>query len=174
MTCRFPVRAVPFDYLFALTIMGIRMARLGLLLGPLVFLLWLFCVLDVITRRAEPRHLPRWAWLVLVLFFPLVGSLAWLLAGRPRPTGTPRAKRSRTRLERPAPQFPEYDRSGRAAAQDSAADEEFLRRCRERAEEQRRRYRAQQQPGVDGTRPDRTVGPDDPEDRDPGAAEATT
>jgi len=41
--------------------------------------------------------------------------------------------------------FPGYDRPGRAAAVDSAADEEFLRRCRERAEEQRRRAREQAQ-----------------------------
>ena len=39
-----------------------------------------------------------------------------------------------------APEFPEYDRPGRAASVDPAKDEEFLRQIRERAEEQRRRY----------------------------------
>jgi hypothetical protein len=148
------------------------MARLGLLLGPLVLLLCLFCVLDVITHRAKPRHLPRWAWLVLVLLFPLVGSLAWLLAGRPRAGGTRRPGGHRQRLlERPAPQFPEYDRPGRASAQDHLADEEFLRRCRERAEEQRRRYRAQQAP----SHPDSPAGTDpDRNDQDPSADEPAT
>lgn len=108
-------------------------------LGPVVLVLWIFCVFDVITSRGDGvRHLPKWGWLVLVLLFPLVGSLVWLLAGRPRR----RTARGRS-LERQAPAFPEYDRPGRAAAVDPAADEEFLRRCRERAEEQRRRHREQ-------------------------------
>jgi hypothetical protein len=116
------------------------MAKLGVLIGPLVLLLWVFCVVDVVTTRdGGARRLPRWGWLVLVLLFPLVGSVAWLLAGRP----SKRAPRDRPH-QRQTPSFPEYDRPGRAAAQDAEADEEFLRRCRERAEEQRRRYREQQ------------------------------
>ena len=115
------------------------MARLAILLGPLVLLLWIFCVIDVIrSRDDEVRHLPKIGWLILVLLFPLVGSIAWLVAGRPSGAGTrPRA------YERDATGFPEYDRPGRSAAVDAAADEEFLRKCRERAEEQRRRHRAE-------------------------------
>lgn len=116
------------------------MARLGIFIGPLVFVLWIYCVIDVITRRPEDvRHLPKVAWMVLVLLFPLVGSIAWLVAGRPRS-----ARPRRTAHERHAPSFPEYDRPGRAAAADGESDAEFLRRCRERAEEQRRRHREQQ------------------------------
>ncbi len=116
------------------------MARLGTLIGPLVLLLCIFCVVDVLTTRGEPRHLPRWVWLVLVLLFPIVGSAAWLLAGRPG-----RAGRLVTRYERHSPAFPEYDRPGRVAALDTEADEEFLRQCRERAERQRHRHREQQE-----------------------------
>lgn len=113
------------------------MVRLGLLLGPLLLVLWIFCVVDVIVRKdGEARHLPKWGWLVLVLLFPLVGSLAWLVVGRPRGT-----RRAPTANERPAVGYPEYDRPGRAPAPDPESDEEFLRRCRERAEEQRRRHR---------------------------------
>jgi hypothetical protein len=113
------------------------MARLGMFVGPVILVLWIFCVIDVvISRDDEVRHLPKWGWLVLVLLFPLVGSIAWLAVGRPR-----RAANRVSRHERQAPGFPEYDRPGRAAALDSESDEEFLRRCRERAEEQRRRYR---------------------------------
>ena len=73
-----------------------------------------------------------------LLFFPLIGSVAWLVAGRP--------VRARPRPhERSATGFPEYDRPGRASAVDAETDEEFLRRCRERAEEQRRRAREQAQ-----------------------------
>lgn len=106
--------------------------------GPLIFVLWVFCFIQALTSRAdEVRHLPKVAWVLLVLFFPLLGSVAWLVAGRPV-TARP------TRHERPATDFPEYDRPGRAAAVDTGADEEFLRRCRERAEEQRRRAREQE------------------------------
>lgn len=112
--------------------------RLGLIVGPIVFVLWLYCLIDVImSRDDECKHLPRIGWLLIVLFFPLVGSLAWLLVGRDKPWAWP--------WQRPSPTttsaYPEYERPGRAAASDAAADAEFLRQCRERAEEQRRRYR---------------------------------
>lgn len=117
------------------------MLRLYAVIGPVVFVLWIYCVIDVITRRPEDiRNLPKVAWLVLVLLFPLVGSIAWLVAGRPR-SATPR----RRAYERPTSAFPEYDRPGRAAGLSDESDEEFLRRCRERAEEQRRQYKAQQE-----------------------------
>lgn len=104
--------------------------------GPLIFVLWVFCFIQAVTSREdEVRHLPKVAWVLLVLFFPLIGSVAWLVAGRPVAARRPRP------YERPATGFPEYERPGRAAAVDAAADEEFLRRCRERAEEQRRRAR---------------------------------
>ncbi|MEU4807344.1 PLD nuclease N-terminal domain-containing protein [Actinosynnema sp. NPDC023587] len=105
--------------------------------GVLMLGLWLFCLVDVITTAVGGhRNLPKTAWLLIVLFFPLVGSIAWLVAGRPvRASGRAGA------YERPAPGFPEYDRPGRFAAGDSESDADFLRRCRERAEEQRRKAR---------------------------------
>lgn len=100
----------------------------------LVLLLEVFCVIDAIqSKDDEVRNLPKIGWLVLILLFPLVGSIAWLVAGRPQRT------QSRSAYERPAPQFPEYDRPGRAAGPTPESDEEFLRRVRERAEEQRRK-----------------------------------
>lgn len=118
------------------------MLRLAEFMGPVVLILWIFCVIDVILSREEDtRHLGKWIWLALVLFFPLVGSIAWLAVGRPSS-----GSRRRSPYEREAPTFPEYDRPGRAAALSPDDDEEFLRRCRERAEEQRRRFREQQGP----------------------------
>jgi len=106
-------------------------------LVPLV--LAIYCLVNAITSRAdEVRHLPKFAWILLILFFPFLGSIAWLAAGRPVA-----AKAPRSRYERPATEFPEYDRPGRAAAIDPEADAEFLRRVRERAEEQRRRAKEQ-------------------------------
>ncbi|WP_436493104.1 PLDc N-terminal domain-containing protein [Actinokineospora sp. HUAS TT18] len=113
------------------------MFYLGGVTGFAILALWIFCVVDVITTpELSCRNLPKMGWVLLVLLFPLVGSIAWLVAGRPQQAG-----RTYSAYERPSPRFPEYDRPGRFAAGDSASDEEFLRRCRERAEEQRRKGR---------------------------------
>ncbi|WP_109509237.1 PLD nuclease N-terminal domain-containing protein [Nocardioides speluncae] len=115
------------------------MGKLAIFIGPVIAILWLYCVVNVITSRDdEVRHLPKVWWLLIVLFFPLAGSVAWLAAGRPAS-----APRRSAPYERAAPDFPEYDRPGRAAAADPEADAEFLRKVRERAEEQRRKAREQ-------------------------------
>ena len=112
------------------------MARLMIVLGPLLFAFWVYCVVTVlISRDDQVKHLPKIGWLILVLLFPFVGGIAWLLVGRDR------GAVSRSSYERPATAFPEYDRPGRAAGATPESDEEFLRRIRERAEEQRRRGR---------------------------------
>lgn len=113
------------------------MLYFGGFFGLLTLGLWLFCLIDVITTDdGDARNLPKIGWLLIVLFFPLVGSLIWLVAGRP--VGPVRGARA---YERATPAFPEYDRPGRFAATDAESDAEFLRRCRERAEEQRRKAR---------------------------------
>jgi len=117
------------------------MLYFGGLFGVVTLLLWLFAIVDVITTdEGSVRNLPKVGWLILVLLFPLVGSIAWLLAGRP--VGAGRARFGA--YERNAPAFPEYNRPGRFAATHADDDEEFLRRCRERAEEQRRKGRENQ------------------------------
>ena len=113
------------------------MIRFELLFGLVVFALWVFSLVDVIgSDDGAIRHLPKVWWLLIVLFFPLAGSIAWLVAGRP--AGPPRP-----RLRARGAAVPEYDRPGRAAATSPDDDEEFLRKVRERAEEQRRAYREQ-------------------------------
>jgi Phospholipase_D-nuclease N-terminal len=56
-----------------------------------------YCVVSVVQAPdGQLRSLPKWAWLLLVLFFPLAGGLAYVLAGRPltpavgRPRQAPR------------------------------------------------------------------------------------
>lgn len=118
--------------------------RIVLFLLPLV--LALYCLIDAISSRDdEVRHLSKVWWILLVLFFPFVGSIAWLVAGRPR-----RAPRRHGPHERSAGAYPEYDRPGRFAAADPAADEAFLRKVRERAEEQRRKAREQKRRELEG------------------------
>jgi hypothetical protein len=115
------------------------MIRFELFFGVLVFALCIYCLVDVIGRSdGEIRNLPKLWWIVLVLLFPLVGSIAYLAVGRPQGTA------GRSPHERAVPLFPEYDRPGRAAATKPEDDEEFLRKVRERAEEQRRAYREAQ------------------------------
>jgi hypothetical protein len=115
------------------------MIRFELIFAVVVFGLCVYSLVDVIGRSDdEIRNLPKLWWIVLVLLFPLAGSIAWLVAGRPQ--GGPRPSAH----DRAAPQFPEYDRPGRAAAPNPEDDAEFLRKVRERAEEQRRAYREEQ------------------------------
>jgi hypothetical protein len=112
--------------------------RLLFFLVPLV--LGVYCLVEAISSRDdEVRNLSKVWWILLILFFPFVGSIAWLAAGRPV-----RAPRRHGPYERGAGEFPEYDRPGRFAAADPEADEAFLKKVRERAEEQRRQTRERQ------------------------------
>ncbi|MDV6283774.1 PLDc N-terminal domain-containing protein [Rhodococcus jostii] len=78
------------------------------------FVLWVLCFADAITTDDDQfRNLSKEGWLVIVLLLPLVGSVLWLLAGRPQ-----------------------KDQGGQLPTDPEEA--EFVRRCRERAEEQRR------------------------------------
>lgn len=111
--------------------------KLEALVGLVTVTLWIFSLVDVVgTDESRMRHLPELWWLLIVLFFPLAGSVAWLVAGRPE-------QGSATRNPRAVTEFPEYDRPGRAAAPDPVAEEAFLRRVRERADLQRQQYREQ-------------------------------
>jgi len=113
------------------------------------FVLYVFCLVDVIGSREDSvRNLPKLWWLLIVLFFPFVGSIAWLIAGRPAKAAP------LTREQGAAPGFSEYERRGRFAAADPEKDAEFLRQVRARAEEQRAAYEARKRRERDG-------GPDD-------------
>jgi len=69
----------------------------GGLIGLLLLGLWIYCIFDVISADSVlVRNLPKMAWLMIVIFLPDIGSIAWLALGRPqfagwRPGGTDRA-----------------------------------------------------------------------------------
>jgi hypothetical protein len=64
----------------------------------------LYCFLDVLLHRQdEIRGLPKVLWVVIVLFFPVVGGIAWLVTSR---ADQPR----RRRTWRIGNGFPEYER----------------------------------------------------------------
>jgi Phospholipase_D-nuclease N-terminal len=45
----------------------------------------IYAIVDCLqTPDSELRGLPRFGWLVLILLFPIIGSVVWLLAGRAR------------------------------------------------------------------------------------------
>ncbi|HET7691277.1 MAG TPA: PLD nuclease N-terminal domain-containing protein [Nocardioidaceae bacterium] len=118
------------------------MARFYALLSIASLVLCIFCVIRAITTPdGEVKYLPKVGWILLILFFPLVGSIAWLAVGRERPQ----------RATGPASAYPEYDRPGRAAGATPESDQEFLKRVRERAEEQRRRAAEQKKRDQDGS-----------------------
>lgn len=111
------------------------MFKLYALLSIVSIILMVWCLIEAVsTDESRMRNLPKLWWILLILFFPLAGSIAWLVAGRPVVDG-PRPGAT--------PAFPEYERPGRAVPNDPVKDEDFLKKVRERAEEQRRRYEQQ-------------------------------
>ena len=70
----------------------------------------IYAVVDAIqSDDSQVRNLPKLLWILLILLFPLVGSIAWFVAGRPpraRPgRGPGRAGPGR----RPPPRGPDDD-----------------------------------------------------------------
>jgi hypothetical protein len=114
--------------------------KVQLLVSFILFVVWLYTLVDVIsTPGGAMRNLPKVAWVIVVLAFPVLGTVAWFALGRPE--GRPAHPLGA--YERSAPAFPEYDRPGRAAAVDPEKDEEFLRQIKARAEQQRLRHEQQ-------------------------------
>jgi len=98
----------------------------------LVFALALFALIDCLARdEDEIRGLPKVIWVFVILLFPLLGSIAWFIAGRPRSAvpGGP---------WRPAAGFGESPRRRPVAPDD---DPDFLRGLdqRRRDEDEERR-----------------------------------
>jgi hypothetical protein len=121
----------------------IRLVGFGLV-PLLLFALWLYCIFDVIASDAVlVRNLPKGAWLILVIFLPDIGSLAWLLLGRPlyagwRPGDTtsrrpppPRALAPEDSPDFPRRALPSDEERLRAWEEDLRRREEELRRDEE-------------------------------------------
>lgn len=106
----------------------------GLGFIPLAVLaLWLYCIFDVIASdETLVRNLPRTLWLLIVIFLPTVGAVAWLALGRPLCAGwRPGDTRRRPAPRRPigpedSPGFP--TRSDKQREERLRAWEEDLRR----------------------------------------------
>lgn len=82
-----------------------------------------FCLIEAIQAEdGRVRNLPKWAWILLILFIPYAGPVAWLVAGRPITTS---AGRQVPWPSTPTAGFPEYERPRQVAPDD---DPEFLAR----------------------------------------------
>jgi hypothetical protein len=88
-------------------------------------------------NEAEIRALPRIAWVLIILFFPLIGPIAWFAAGRPAPAagqpggwriggGFPEHRRPRTVAPDDDPEF-----LGSLDAERSTQDRELFERWEE-------------------------------------------
>ena len=61
------------------------MARVWFLLGLMVVILTVYTVVDcAMFDRSRVRGLPRWVWIFVILFVPVIGPLLWLFVGRGR------------------------------------------------------------------------------------------
>ena len=99
---------------------------------PVLLLIGLeiFALIDCIqTSEDEARHLPKLAWIILIVIAPLVGAIAWLFAGRPRATAAEGAQPTRS-------SSPAAGRSARPLGPDD--DPDFLDQLRRQDAEQER------------------------------------
>ena len=53
---------------------------------PIIFMI--YTLVDCAgTENSEIRNLPKWGWLLIIIFVGLIGSIAYWIAGRPRRLG---------------------------------------------------------------------------------------
>ena len=86
--------------------------------------LLIFCLIEAIQTPAdEIRGLDKVWWIILIIFVPVIGGIAWLVAGRPL--------RHRNQNQwRSGGGFPEYERNRRRAPLGPDDDPEFLSEMR--------------------------------------------
>lgn len=54
--------------------------------------LLVYCIVDI-ARRPAVAIMPKWAWIVVIVLFNLIGSIVYLVAGRaPAPAPEPRSE----------------------------------------------------------------------------------
>jgi hypothetical protein len=98
--------------------------------------LLIFCLIEVIQTPAdEIRGLAKGWWIVLIVVVPVVGGIAWLVAGRPVRRGNPNGWQT-------GQGFPEYQRSNRRAPLGPDDDADFLREIRQVNNEQEETLKA--------------------------------
>jgi len=92
-----------------------------------VFLVVVAALIDVITRQdSQVKHLPKMAWVLLVVFLPLIGSIVWFTVGREYSSlPSPASFRSPRVATRPQPRRSDFGAYGQ---RDTEAELEALER----------------------------------------------
>jgi hypothetical protein len=129
--------------------------------------LWIFCLVEVIsTDETLMRNLGKTWWIVIVLFFPVIGSILWLVAGRPqRGQGSPlpykgnygtgfAGRPGRAMAVRNQPSAPDDDPEFLAGIRREAAEDKHLL-ARWEEDLRRREQQLRQEPGSAAPDPDR-------------------
>ena len=78
--------------------------------------LLVYCLIDCI-QTDVPRNLSKITWVFVIILVPIVGGIAWLVAGRPEY----RASRNVPWPSTQTAGFPEYERPRRTAPDDDPA-----------------------------------------------------
>ena len=67
------------------------MIRLAVIALIIITALTIYSIIDC-SRAPESsiRALPKWAWLVIIIFVPGIGAIAWIIAGSPSGPGRPK------------------------------------------------------------------------------------
>ena len=90
--------------------------------------LLVYCLIDVIqTPEIDMRNLNKFTWILLIIFIPVIGGIAWLVAGRPQ-----QPKRRVPWPSTATAGFPEYERP-----RGPDDDQRFLNELRQVDDEQR-------------------------------------
>jgi hypothetical protein len=90
--------------------------------------LLVYCLIDVIqTPEIDMRNLNKFTWILLIIFIPVIGAIAWLVAGRPQ-----QPKRRAPWPSTATAGFPEYERP-----RGPDDDQRFLNEMRKVDDEQR-------------------------------------
>lgn len=137
------------------------MARLYVLLFVVQIVLAVCALISCLSaEEGQIRALPRIAWVLIILFFPLVGSIAWFVAGRqPSPgarKGWPGGGTGGAERQRPRPVAPDDDPEFLRSVQDRAKneDQELFRRWEEDLRRREDDLRRDGEPPREGDRPD--------------------
>ena len=118
----------------------------------------LWCLVDLLPREEqELQGLPKVGWVLVLLLFPLLGGLAYLLAGR-SPAARGAASRPSGRRVQPRPGSARPTEPPARGPEDDLDFQEQLRRRvqeqRRRAQEQRAQEQRSQEQGTPEQQPD--------------------
>ncbi|MFG1672863.1 PLD nuclease N-terminal domain-containing protein [Micromonospora sp. NPDC049282] len=129
------------------------MARLYVLLFLVQVVLAVCALISCLSAEdGQVKALPRLVWVLVILFFPLVGSIAWFVAGRERPTGVTASGGPAAPARRPIAPDDDPDFLASLDERSRTEDRERLQRweddLRRREEELRRRPDDRDRPEV--------------------------